>query len=316
MKESLMTRCVYYLDAKMNLDPEKIYTIGRDQENSICLPGQTTSRKHAKIFFQDGCFVIEDTESTNGTFVNSKRTKSEILHDGDHIGIGTCYLVYKEFDLDKLEDEFDRELTDTLLIEHQMAELLESVADRETHDQLLNLKRSINHAKEKLHSLANRDRLTRLYNRRYFDEELQKEMERARRYGYMLSLFMIDIDHFKLVNDEHGHLAGDKALASVAAIIRKHTRVNDLVARYGGEEIVVVIPEMKSDTSIMIAEKIRLMVEAETPKTAGMPLTVSIGIAFYIKDDKPEMLVGDADKALYEAKRRGRNRVLVYNGRG
>jgi two-component system cell cycle response regulator len=304
---------LYYLDKKIDLRPDSEYTIGRDREAVVRIPGSTTSRKHARIIFRNNRFLIEDTNSTNGLFVNGKRTRSHILFDGDHISIGTCFLVYKEFGDARLKQEFERELTDTLLIEHQMAELLQDASDQRTYKRLLNLKRTINNAKTKLHALANRDRLTLLYNRRYLDEELEKELERAKRYRYMLSFLLIDIDHFKRVNDEHGHQKGDRVLAAVAAVIRNNTRVNDLVARYGGEEIAVVIPEMKSDKSIEIAEKIRYMIQTRSPEITGLNITVSIGVGFYTPGEKPEGLIIKADKALYEAKKRGRNRVVVYN---
>jgi diguanylate cyclase (GGDEF)-like protein len=304
---------LYYLDKKIELKYDKEYTIGRSREAMIRIPGSTISRKHARIIYRKRRFIIEDTKSTNGLYVNGKKTRSHILFDGDHINIGTCFLVYKEFIAHRPMQEFERELTDTLVIEHQMAELLQSAGNQKTYKQLLTLKRTINNAKTKLHALANRDRLTRLYNRRYLDEEFEKELERANRYGYLLSFLLIDIDHFKQVNDKHGHQKGDRVLAALASVIRGNTRVNDLVARYGGEEIAVVIPEMKSDQSIKIAEKIRHMIETRSPKLTGLKLTVSIGVGFYTMGEKPEQLIAKADKALYEAKKRGRNRVVIYN---
>ncbi|MBN1524309.1 MAG: GGDEF domain-containing protein [Spirochaetales bacterium] len=298
----------------MVLDPDIVYTLGRSRDNLVLLPGQTVSRRHAEISWDKKHFVLRDLGSTNGMIVNGKQCFTHALFDGDHIEIGTLFLVYKEYDEKKSEEaDFDRELTDTLMIEHQIAELLESVSERQVHEKIIRLKKTINNAKTKMNQLANRDRLTRLYNRRFFDEELQKEIERAKRYGYILSLFMIDIDHFKQVNDGHGHQKGDQVLAAVSSIIRKHTRVNDLVARYGGEEIAVVIPEMKSDNSVQIAEKIRFMVERDSEAKAGIPVTVSIGVSFHAGNDSPDRLIKKADKALYEAKRRGRNRVIVYN---
>ncbi|MBN1798904.1 MAG: GGDEF domain-containing protein [Spirochaetales bacterium] len=308
-----MRHCLYFLDMKIKLKHDVEYIIGRDTQALIRIPGQTISRKHARIISRNGRFLIEDTNSMNGLFVNGKKTLTHVLFDGDHITIGTCYLVYKEFGDATFEEEFDRELTDTLLIEHQMAELLQSVSDKKAHKQLLNLKRTVNKAKTKLHALANRDRLTRLYNRRYLDEELAKELERAKRYKYMLSFLLIDIDHFKQVNDVQGHQMSDRVLTSIASIIRKNTRVNDLVARYGGEEIAVVIPEMKSDMSIKIAEKIRCTIETDMPKCMGLSVTVSIGVGFYSPGEKAEQLITKADKSLYEAKKRGRNMVVIYN---
>lgn len=122
---------------------------------------------------------------------------------------------------------------------------------------------------------------------------------------------MIDIDHFKNINDTYGHQKGDHVLTAVSSIITENMRINDLVARYGGEEIVVVIPEMESNNSPFIAEKIRNRIEIETIKRTGIQVTISIGGAFYKKNDNTENLIRKADKALYEAKKRGRNRVVI-----
>jgi diguanylate cyclase (GGDEF)-like protein len=303
---------LYYLDNKILLEPDKIYDIGRESDNIIQLPGQSISRKHAQVLWQDGHFVIEDTNSTNGVFVNGEKCEKKILFDGDHITIGTFYLVYKEHNTDESDKaDMDYTLTDTLMIEHQVAELLKSIADKKIQDKVINLKQCINIAKSKLDELANRDRLTRLYNRRYFDEEIEKELERAVRYNYSLSLFMIDIDFFKKINDTYGHQKGDKVLTVVSSIILENTRMNDIVARYGGEEIVVLIPEMGSNDSMYIAEKIRSKVESETIKQINIPVTVSIGGAFYKTKDSSTKLIKKADNALYEAKKRGRNKVVI-----
>jgi diguanylate cyclase (GGDEF)-like protein len=305
---------LYYLDNKIFLEPDKIYTIGRESDNIIQLPDQTASRKHAHILWQDGHFVIEDTNSTNGVFVNGEKCEKQILFDGDHITIGTFYLVYKEDNSDELDrTDMDYALTDTLVIEHQVAELLKSISDKKIQDKVINLKQSINKTKSKLDKLANRDRLTKLYNRRYFDEEIEKELERAVRYKYSLSLFMIDIDFFKKINDTYGHQKGDQVLAVVSSIISENTRLNDIVARYGGEEIVVLIPEMVSDNAMYLAEKIRSRVETETSKRIAILVTVSIGGAFYKTNDSSTNLIKKADDALYEAKKRGRNRVIINN---
>jgi diguanylate cyclase (GGDEF)-like protein len=308
---------LYYLNHKKDLTPKGEYLLGRGAGNHIKLPGQTVSRRHARLYWEDGHFVIEDADSLNGLCVNGTRRERHVLYDGDHIVVGTCYLVYREFHPnDGAEVEVERELSDTLCIEHQMAELLQSISDKQVRSRLFALKRSVDRAREKLDRLANRDRLTRLYNRRYFDEEMEKEIERARRYGHDLSLLLLDLDHFKLINDTHGHRQGDQVLAAVSAIIMAHTRRNDLAARYGGEEIAVVIPQLKTKQAVAAAEKIRGLIEEETPERTGLTVTVSIGVALFAEGDTPAALVGKADKALYEAKRRGRNRVIVYAKKG
>jgi diguanylate cyclase (GGDEF)-like protein len=313
-KMSNLKYYLYYLDKKIPLNPDITYTIGRDTKNLIQLPGQLISRHHAKIYWQDKHFIIEDTNSTNGIFINGQKSDKSILYDGDHIVIGTFYLVYREYDIQYSDEmEFDDTLTDTLLIEHQIADLLKSISDIQIKDKLLNLKKIMNNVKTKLDRLANRDRLTKLFNRRHFDEELKREFERAVRYKFSISLFMIDIDDFKKINDTYGHQKGDQVLTIVASIISENSRINDLVARYGGEEIVVVIPEMSSDNSMYIAEKIRNRVEKLAKERCGIQVTISIGGASSKKNDTPQSLIKKADRALYEAKKRGKNRVIINN---
>ncbi|HEQ71405.1 MAG TPA: GGDEF domain-containing protein [Spirochaetia bacterium] len=311
-----LTCVLYFLDKKLTLLPGKDYTIGRYGGNDVCLPGPTTSREHARIVWREGRFEIEDAGSTNGVIVNGRRCAARPLADGDHILIGTSYLVFREIDPAAPADvALENELSDTLIIERQMADLLKEAGDKKVRAELLALKQNLNRTRRKLDLLANRDRLTGLANRRSFDAELTRELERVRRYGHPLSLFMIDIDHFKAVNDTYGHRQGDKALEAVAALININTRRNDLTARYGGEEFAVVMPELKAENVIVVAEKIRGLIEGGSKKRAGIPLTVSIGISFYRDKESASRFIEKADKALYEAKRRGRNRVVLYAGR-
>ncbi len=307
-----MKYSLYYLDRKLELDRMKTYSLGRSADNDVCLPGLTVSRRHAVISWQSGHFTIDDAKSTNGFLVNGRRFKKHALFDGDQITIGTCYLVYREFGSRKdVEADFDRELSDTLCIEHQMAELLQAIGDSKIRTRLFALKRAVDKARLRLDRLANRDRLTRLYNRRFFDEELDREVERARRYRHPLSFLMLDLDHFKKVNDEYGHRKGDQVLAAVAAIILSNTRRNDMAVRYGGEEIAVVIPQLDSEHAVTAAEKLRALIERDAPRRTGLPVTASIGVSLFHPSDTAADLVGRADEALYKAKKRGRNRVVV-----
>ncbi len=303
---------LYYLDRKLELERGKSYTVGRSPANDVVLPGLTVSRRHAAVSWRSEGFVVEDTHSANGLLVNGRRLKTAALADGDQIAIGTCYLVFREFaGRNGKEADFDRALSDTLCIEHQMAELLQAIGDSKIRTRLFALKRSVDRARLRLDFLANRDRLTRLYNRRYFDEELDRELERARRYRHPLSLFMLDLDRFKDVNDEYGHRKGDQVLAAVAAIVRAKTRRNDMAVRYGGEEIAVVIPQLDREHAAAAAEKLRALIEREAPLRTGLPVTASIGVAFFHPSDTAGELVGRADEAMYMAKKRGRNRVVL-----
>jgi diguanylate cyclase (GGDEF)-like protein len=169
----------------------------------------------------------------------------------------------------------------------------------------------------KTRELGYRDALTGLFNRRHFEEALERELRRAIRYNLPVSLLMADIDHFKIYNDSEGHHAGDNVLREVTARLMENTRQVDIVARFGGEEFVVILPMTTKTHARLVAEKLRRSVE-ET-KIQGeevLPegrLTISLGLAAYPEDaSNPAGLVQAADAALYTAKRRGRNRIEMF----
>ncbi|RKX76423.1 MAG: hypothetical protein DRP60_07590, partial [Spirochaetes bacterium] len=146
------------------------------------------------------------------------------------------------------------------------------------------------------------------FNRRYFDQKLQEEVNRCGRYGRNLSLILGDIDHFKSYNDEFGHQKGDEVLQSVSEMIRSSCRNSDTAARYGGEELVVILPETDAEGAFLVAEKARKLIEARSGDVAGTAVTISMGIAaFGVENDGPAELVAAADKAMYKAKSSGRN---------
>jgi diguanylate cyclase (GGDEF)-like protein len=157
------------------------------------------------------------------------------------------------------------------------------------------------------------DDLTGLYNRRYFNERLMEEVERAHRYGDNFSLLMVDIDNFKQVNDDYGHPAGDKVLAAVGGALGAQLRKTDVVARYGGEEFVIILFNAQKGKAVEIAENLRVAVAAFALSGAEeIQVTVSIGVAtFGIDANSFEGLIRTADKALYNAKSRGRNQVCT-----
>ncbi len=161
---------------------------------------------------------------------------------------------------------------------------------------------------------AKLDFLTKLINRRAFDEILQEEFERTKRYGGTFSLAMLDIDFFKKVNDKYGHVAGDKTLQLIAKLLREQTRVNDSVGRFGGEEFIILLPQTAMDKARILMEKIRKKVQDSTIIRDGnkIKVTISIGVGeVNLPSETTEKLIKRVDAALYQAKKSGRNLVIV-----
>jgi len=174
--------------------------------------------------------------------------------------------------------------------------------------------REIDQLQAQLREQANRDPLTGLYNRRYLDNTLERELARCKREGLPLALIMIDIDHFKRVNDAYGHQAGDEMLRQLGVILSTMARVEDVACRYGGEEFLMLLPKMPLDTALERAEKLRANFSEMTVPFGEFRLqtTLSIGVAIYPGHGKSaDALVQCADRAMYLAKHQGRNRVEV-----
>ncbi len=170
---------------------------------------------------------------------------------------------------------------------------------------------------EQLREQVFRDPLTGVYNRRFFDETMSHNVHRAVRNGAPIAVLFIDADHFKKLNDHHGHKFGDTVLIRVASILQDTVRTSDIVARYGGEEFVILATETNESGLRILAERLRAAVETEVFEQAGkrVPVTVSVGAALMVPqrgDRDPETrLIESADAAMYESKRRGRNRATV-----
>jgi len=159
--------------------------------------------------------------------------------------------------------------------------------------------------------LAYLDGLTGIFNRRFFELRITEELERATRYGHDLSVVMIDIDHFKRLNDEFGHLLGDEVLRQVSAIFLAQLRKGDIVCRYGGEEFSLLLPETTGTNAMEVAEKLRRLIESYLFPGVPVPVTISAGIAaFPLFGKTRDQLVAAADNALYTAKQSGRNMVI------
>jgi len=184
---------------------------------------------------------------------------------------------------------------------------------------IVRLEQSLREANAKIQLLSITDPLVGTYNRRYLNEQLMDEIERARRYGRPLALVMSDLDYFKAVNDRYGHQVGDEVLKGFVDLVKASIRqASDWVARYGGEEFVVVLPETDLAGAARTAEKIRSVCEAQPFASSGGPIsiTASFGVAAYDAGGGPvgaaaEALLRQADAALYHSKNEGRNRITV-----
>ena len=178
-------------------------------------------------------------------------------------------------------------------------------------------KRIIEGQNRALKELAIRDGLTGIFNYRHFQELLQREVEYAKRYGNEISCMMLDLDFFKEVNDSHGHLFGDFVLREFADLIAREIRSTDILARYGGEEFVLLLPNIDLDRARFVAEKIRKKVENHVFSQGEKSRSVTVSIGIYCGKPATNLVGRDllryADKALYQAKEVGRNRVMVFS---
>jgi diguanylate cyclase (GGDEF)-like protein len=252
--------------------------LGRSAESCFQLFDLTVSRQHAFVWMDpNGLILLTDKGSTNGTFVNGRRIEAHRalpLADGDRVQVGTV-VVLKLVRLDPSDEQFQREMYERTV----------------------------------------RDAMTGLYNRAYFLNEIGALVARYAAQGIGMAVLMLDLDHFKRINDRYGHLVGDAVLQEVAAVIRESTRAEDMVARYGGEEFVVALPVSAPDLATERAERIRSNLAERRILAGGQEIrvTVSIGLAFGPpgRSRSDRALLEMADKALYQAKADGRDRVVL-----
>jgi len=238
------------------------------------------------------CQQLKEESSTKEIPIIMLTSKAEPADKVKGLGMGALDYVTKPFD--------EGELIARVNIQLQLKELYETVQEKN----------------RQLQELANKDGLTGLYNRRYFQEQLSKDFLRAKRYHENLSCVLLDIDHFKEFNDTHGHQTGDVILSTLGRVIEDSIRDSDLAARYGGEEFALILYHTDGPAASHVAERLRQTVEAHEVDDKGnvLHITISLGIATFpseqISDSKE--LIECADKALYQAKENGRNRVEVY----
>lgn len=250
-----------------------IATIGRAPNAELHLDDDGISRSHARIRAETNKAWVEDLKSRNGTFVNGVKIDTTT----------------------ELRDGDKIQVGRGTVLRFGFQDDL----DESFHDYLM--------------SSALRDGLTKLFNKRYFLERLDSELKFAQRHQTALALLMLDLDHFKKINDTKGHLAGDVVLETIAGVLAKAVRNEDVVARFGGEEFAIILRAIEVDSAQLMAERLRKLVEAATmpAQAQGVRATVSIGLAGFPSTpaQRPEDLVEAADKALYRAKHAGRNRV-------
>jgi len=178
---------------------------------------------------------------------------------------------------------------------------------------IVDLQKALLSSNARLEKLSRTDELTSLANRRHFRDELSRAFDHASRYERPLSVAIVDVDHFKSINDDHGHEEGDRVLEALGAVLRETLRSSDFAARIGGEEFAVILPETHLHEALVVSEKLRRAIEVSS--NDARPVTISIGVASMPHSkfaSKSEML-RSADQAMYRAKNRGRNRVEAEN---
>lgn len=225
--------------------------------------------------------------------------------------------VVKALELD-VSDYLEKPFTDMSVVPRRVERAVEAARLRRENRNLLDQLRKRN---AELESLAARDSLTKLYNHGFFQESLRREVERARRMETELGLILIDLDNFKSINDTFGHPVGDEILLAFAGLFVGRSRAadlgfrlakNDIAARYGGDEFALILPETPKHGTFAKAERLRANVE-KLKFDADLTQTISVGLAGFPDDaDSPRGLIEAADRAMYVAKRQGRNRIVEY----
>ncbi len=299
---------LYFENKKQLIEINRQYIIGRDETCDIVLSDNKVSRSHARLECADGFFLLTDLQSSNGTWYEGEKINEVKIREGASFRLASSNLSIRSGDHDVMADDSSN---DTMIFEKKIAGILGKVGDDSLAEDISDLKNIYNKKKEKLSSLAFRDTLTGLNNRRFFDDKLNEEINRAIRYKRPLSLIMVDIDHFKKFNDNYGHQKGDEVLAVVSDILKKSIRSMDYICRYGGEEIAIILPETEITAAERVAETCREKVEKLSVKKAAVSVTVSLGVSSVTDMVKTyEKIISSADQALYKAKESGRNKVI------
>ena len=251
--------------------------LGRGRESHIVIDGDGVSRRHARINRMGDECVLEDLASRNGTFVQ--------IEGQDDVRVRVR----------KLSDGERIQVGNTVILKYSLLDEREARLQRQ------------------LYESAVRDALTGAYNRQHFEERLRGELEHARSHGAPLAMIMCDIDHFKKINDTWGHPAGDAVLRAVVSGMKERVRPDNLLARIGGEEFVVLARGLDAAQALALAERLWLGVRAAAIrwKATSIPVTMSFGVALLEEcAGTAEALVALADERLYAAKNGGRDRIV------
>jgi len=274
---------------------------------------------YATTFATSGKQAIERVKTANPDLIlldlmmpeiNGLQVCEHLKANPLHAEIPIIFLTASN-DSQHLLQAFGQGAVDYVTKPYKAPELLARV---KTHLELKYTRDELKKALVELEKLATTDSLTGISNRRHLLTLAEREFQRARRYRHPFSLLMLDIDHFKSINDTYGHAAGDEALKLMADVTRNALRQVDIFGRFGGEEFVVFLPETPLRDAVTVADRIREAIASAplTIQNAEARMTVSIGVSTY-QDDEPSLdtLLMRADKALYEAKQRGRDRVVA-----
>jgi diguanylate cyclase (GGDEF)-like protein/PAS domain S-box-containing protein len=206
----------------------------------------------------------------------------------------------------------DETISNFVAVKHDITERKQAEQEAErAKEGLVLLNKELREANEHILKISQTDALTGLANRRTIDERMRNEMARADRLGCGFSVILGDLDHFKSINDEFGHLVGDRVLVAAAGVLADQARPYDLPARFGGEEFLLLLPESSLEDAITIAQRIRAAISRVAVPEVTRQITISLGISTWGHGDTLGALVGRADAALYQAKKRGRNRVVA-----
>jgi diguanylate cyclase (GGDEF)-like protein/PAS domain S-box-containing protein len=215
-------------------------------------------------------------------------------------------MIGAHLDINAVKIAQDELKTQNKLLKKDKAMLETLVNERAGELEHLNIK--LQEQLEYTNYVASHDKLTSLYNRYMFDESLEKEIKRAKRYSHPLSFIMTDLDYFKDINDTYGHQTGDKILIELSGILLENIRDIDILARWGGEEFVMILPDTNEEQVHSLAEKLRIIIQQHS-FTHNISLTCSFGVTSFHQDDTNDAIFARMDKALYQAKALGRNRV-------